>query len=187
MDDIRARPDGPGSQGFAPEPAAQSRPIGADPSRVLFLDIDGVVLSGRDLWHSGNNRYLPPAKIALVKEVCDRTGAVVVVSSTWRYSDETADMLRFAGLRLHPDWRTEWRNKMTGLILHGQTRGVEIGRWLARHNVAAFAIVDDDSDMLVEQVPYFVQTKHEDGIEREHVERLVAILSPSPNPHGDRE
>lgn len=150
--------------------------------RILFLDMDGVVLSGQELW-ANNNRYIPPAKIALVREVCERAGAVVVVSSTWRYSDETAALLLFHGIPLHADWRTDWRNDMVGSIIQGQRRGVEIGRWLARHPVAAYAIVDDDSDMLPEQLDYFVQTPFETGIEQHHVERLVAILAaPSPAP-----
>ena len=89
-------------------------------------------------------------------------------------------MLQHAGLPLHDDWRTDWRNDYVGSIIIGQRRGVEIFRWLARHPGTAYAIVDDDSDMLPEQMPYFVQTQHDDGIEREHVERLVATLSPRP-------
>lgn len=145
--------------------------------KVLFLDIDGVVLSGEELWGSHNNRYLPPHKMALVKEVCDRSGAIIVVSSTWRYSDETADMLRHGGLALHTDWRTDWRNDTQGSIIQGQRRGVEIGRWLARHpEITAYAIVDDDNDMLFEQLPYFVKTPNATGIDRDHVETLVSIL-----------
>lgn len=34
--------------------------------RVLFLDIDGVVLHGEGLWSGNGNRYLPPEKVALV-------------------------------------------------------------------------------------------------------------------------
>lgn len=153
--------------------------------RVLFLDIDGVVLNGRALWHTGNNRHLPPEKIALVREVCDRAGCVVVVSSTWRYSDETADMLRSRGIPLHEDWRTPWKNEMSGSIMIGQRRGVEIGRWLARHDVAAYAIIDDDSDMLFEQMPYFVKIDFEKGIEPWHVGALVEILTDQSPPSSE--
>lgn len=148
--------------------------------RVLFLDIDGVVLNGRALWHTGNNKYLPPEKVALIREVCDRAGCVIVVSSTWRYSDNTADMLRAVGLPLHVDWRTPWSNDMHGSIIQGQQRGVEIGRWLARHPDTQFAIIDDDSDMMFEQMPYFVKTDHEDGVEPWHVDALVQILAQPP-------
>jgi len=145
--------------------------------RVLFLDIDGVVLNGRALWHTGNNKYLPPEKVALIREICDRTGCVIVVSSTWRYSETTADMLRAVGLPLHADWRTDWKNDMVGSIIQGQRRGVEIHRWLARHPGVSYAIIDDDSDMLPEQMPYFVKTDHEEGVEQWHVDALVEILA----------
>ena len=87
---------------------------------VLFLDIDGVVLSGRELWASGNNRYLPPEKIALVREVCDRTSCKIVVSSTWRISDETRPMLQHAGLPLHecPDCRAKRQEVRRALRMH---------------------------------------------------------------------
>jgi hypothetical protein len=148
----------------------------AHPSRVLFLDMDGVVLHGQALRQARNNRYIPPEKIALVREVCTRAQCVVVVSSTWRYSDDTADLLRFHGIPLHPDWRTDWRNDYQGSIIVGQRRGLEIHRWLAKHPGTVFAIVDDDSDMLPEQLPYFVQTKFDDGIELHHAERIIALL-----------
>lgn len=144
---------------------------------VLFLDMDGVVLSGRELWRTGNNRHVPPEKIALIKQVCDQTGAAVVVSSTWRYSDETADILRFHGIPLHPDWRTPFGRQMAGSLILATTRGSEISKWLARHpEVERYAIVDDDGDMLPEQRPYFVQTPFETGIDQSHADRLAHIL-----------
>jgi hypothetical protein len=145
--------------------------------KVLFLDIDGVVLSGRELRRTRNSRYLPPEKIAHIAEVCKRAGAVVVVSSTWRYSDETRDALLALGLPLHPDWRTDMP-KMQGSLYIGARRGSEIAEWLDRHpETASYAIVDDDSDMLPEQLSRFVQTPFDEGIRSEHVERLVSILA----------
>lgn len=145
--------------------------------RVLFLDIDGVVLSGNELWSTGNHRYLPPEKIALVKQVCDRTGAVIVVSSSWRNSDETEGLLRHAGLCLHPDWRTPFNHGKVGSIYIGRRRGAEIQAWLDAHpEVGSYAIVDDDSDMLESQLARFVQTPFVDGIDASHVDALVDAL-----------
>ncbi len=167
-----SRPQAVVTKGFNPGENKVSR----DPSRVLFLDIDGVVLSGEELQRTRNRRYLPPSKIALVQEICDRTGATVVVSSTWRLFDETADLLRHAGLTLHPDWRTP-RGRQHGSLIVATTRGSEIARWLARNPlVTDYAIVDDDSDMLPEQMERFVKTPFHTGIERAHVERLVAAI-----------
>lgn len=146
--------------------------------KVLFLDIDGVVLSGEELWRTGDNKYLPPDKIALVQEVCDRAGALVVVSSTWRRSDATLDMLRHAGLAsIHSDWRTGQERKVGSLWI-GQRRGDQIAEWLAMHpEVSSYAIVDDDSDMLPEQLPRFVQTPFTTGLSREHADALVECLA----------
>jgi hypothetical protein len=144
---------------------------------ILFLDIDGVVLSGQELWRTHNNRYLPPEKVALIREVCDRAGAMIVVSSTWRYSDDTLGQLIAAGLPVHSDWRTP-QARREGAIFIAETRGWEISRWLVRHpEVTSWAIIDDDSDMLPEQLPRFVQTPFETGVDQKHVERLVGLLA----------
>lgn len=145
--------------------------------KVLFLDIDGVILSGEELW-ANHNRYLPPAKIALVKEVCSRTGALIVVSSTWRMLEDCRGLLEAAGLTcLHRDWRTA-KNTKVGNIWIGCPRGREIQDWLDAHpEVSAYAIVDDDGDMLPEQMARFVQTPFATGVDRPHVEALVTALS----------
>ncbi len=147
-------------------------------TRVLFLDIDGVILSGTALHATGDNRHLPPAAIALVNQVLDRTGAVVVVSSNWRMHDDCREMLAAAGLtRLHDDWATPTGRQMVGSIILGRTRGSEIQDWLDRHQeTEAYAIVDDDSDMLDHQRQFFVKTQFMTGICDGHVEMLVDIL-----------
>ncbi|SEO94103.1 hypothetical protein SAMN04487843_105113 [Methylobacterium sp. ap11] len=43
--------------------------------------------------------------------------------------------------------------------------------------VPTYAIVDDDSDMLPEQMPRYVKTGYELGLEGTHVERLAALLT----------
>ncbi len=147
-------------------------------TKVLFLDIDGVILSGNALRETGDNRYLPPAAIALVNEVLDRTGAVVVVSSTWRMHADCRELLARAGLtRLHDDWATPTGRQMVGPLILGRTRGSEIQDWLDRHpEVERYAIVDDDGDMLDHQRRYFVQTGFMGGIDDGTVDMLVEIL-----------
>lgn len=138
-------------------------------TRVLFLDIDGVVLHGEGLWSGNGNHYLPPEKVELVAQVCRRAGAVIVVSSTWRRSDQTETDLQAKGLPVHRDWRTDFA---------GNLRGDQIDRWLKAHpETESYAIVDDDDDMLLEQMPRFVKTPFVTGIAQEHVELLVAILN----------
>ena len=56
-------------------------------------------------------------------------------------------------------------------------RGDEIAAWLTAHpKVKEWAIVDDDSDMLPEQLPRFVKTDGNEGLSFANFERLCAIF-----------
>jgi hypothetical protein len=59
----------------------------------------------------------------------------------------------------------------------GSVRGKEIDRWLKDHpEVEQYCIVDDDSDMLEEQMPYFVKTTYKEGLQFDHMEKICKIL-----------
>ncbi|ACK82502.1 HAD domain-containing protein [Methylorubrum extorquens] len=166
-------------------------------SAVLFLDIDGV-LNSRDCWASltGQRYKIDRTKVALLNEVVAATGCKVVVSSTWRKGAWSGPqgcraILRYYGVRARfpRDWRTiELPGPAEGDAAawlrwsaeHTRVRGEEIADWLSRNGSPAYAIVDDDSDMLPEQMPRFVQTSFEHGLTREHADRLIALLSPEP-------
>ena len=104
--------------------------------RVIFLDIDGVLAPIRRWDRYGD---LEPACIHVLNEIVARSGADVVVSSTWRYGKTVAElqaMLEAAGF--------------TGSVIDttpvgppGAERGDEITAWLDAHRVAGYVIVDD--------------------------------------------
>lgn len=55
--------------------------------KIIFLDIDGVLNSADHLDHTKHcNGYsdISPKKVKLLKKIVDRTGAEIVLSSTWR-------------------------------------------------------------------------------------------------------
>ncbi|MGZ5970954.1 MAG: HAD domain-containing protein [Polyangiales bacterium] len=149
--------------------------------RVLFLDIDGV-LNTRSYVQSagwaaplGSDRDLQiidPAAVGLLNLVVEETGALVVISSSWRITYELPQldsMLKQRGF----DGRVLGATPQ----LPGRRRCMEIGEWLAdNRRVDAFAIVDDDEDAGVEHARNFVQTSFEEGLTRDHVETLVRIL-----------
>lgn len=175
------------------------------PCRILFLDIDGV-LNSHDWWQRRDNSLrklnpktreeeaeleLDPEAIERLNRVTELTGAVIVVSSTWRtggakkWSNAQA-MLVYRGLRGEIVDKTPELFQHVGERLESghqphrrADRGLEIQAWLTAHpEVERFAIVDDDSDM-AHLRPYLVKT-HMDGddggLQDEHVERLVALL-----------
>jgi hypothetical protein len=155
---------------------------------ILFLDIDGVLLAGRH-WRAGHQeRYpgkaiktIPPEMQWPMNELYRRQQHRIVVSSTWRMDEECRDHIRRAGIvaPFHNDWRTGSGHSVIpgSTLVSADIRGEEIADWLRRHpEVTRYAIVDDDSDMLDEQLPFFVQTRFEEGLTMEHVDRLAEIL-----------
>lgn len=155
---------------------------------VLFLDVDGV-LNCTEFYKRVVRETGKPARalslcrdrMALLNEVVERTSCLVTVSSTWRRGKNCRRVLRDRGFkgRFSRDWRTDWLQCFEKPDL---VRGDEIADWLARNGSPRYAIVDDDSDMLEEQQPFFVQTSHETGLQRGHVERLVSLLSAATRP-----
>lgn len=165
--------------------------------KVLFLDFDGVLNSWE--WRAEQQRRdgvsfqaekhldeLDPKAVERVNQILERTGAEVVVSSTWRRLHRQSELRGFLG-------KAGFRGRMVGVTPHltvspyapterAVQRGDEIRQWLdweAEHNepVAAYAVLDDDSDMAgVEE--FFVKTDHADGLQDGHVERCVALLGP---------
>jgi hypothetical protein len=113
--------------------------------KILFLDIDGVLNSTR----TANPRKLPyiveQNLLTRFKTILKRTGAKVVLSSTWRYDP--------AGL---------FSAKHHGIPFIGVTpdmprrpRRDEILAWLKKHpKVTRFAVIDDDDDEL-DELPLF--------------------------------
>lgn len=143
--------------------------------KVLFLDIDGVLNSTRTaVAHGGYpGDFSPPdmakfdeTAIALIRRLCLAADASVVLSSSWRImfsAHEVANALDLPIMDKTPS-------------LPGN-RGQEIAHWLDRHpEVEAYAIVDDDSDMLPEQLPFFVQTTHEDGLRFSDYRKLCNLF-----------
>lgn len=154
-------------------------------TRILFLDVDGV-LNTHDGWEAGHHGHdsLDPGPVARLNRLCARTGCRIVVSSTWRIGpyrgpDGCRANLRRMGVTgpFHRNWRTRDRALNDELTYEDRPRGKQIRDWLLAHpEVTAYAIVDDDSDMLPEQMPRYVKTQFKDGLQDVHADRLVALL-----------
>ena len=139
---------------------------------TLFLDIDGVLLSGR-AWMLPSNRLLKEraadlprrqaldllgrdatfdaCAVALVGQVCAATGARIVVSSSWRYTvglDGTRSKLLDQGIPadlLHPDWACP-------MIRHGSpSKSVDVSNWLEEHGIqrhGTWLVLDDEAHVV---------------------------------------
>lgn len=153
------------------------------PAKVLFLDIDGVLNSARTCVAFGgpliggfphgfdetNMRLFDHAAIGLIRKLCHETGASIVLSSSWRIIHTVHECANGLDLPIF--------DRTPSLNWHGRVRGDEIANWLADHpEVEVYAIVDDDSDMLDSQIPFFVQTDFKEGLSFADYESLQCLL-----------
>lgn len=129
--------------------------------KVLFLDIDGVLNSMRTCVaygsypHSlGETNGFDQVAIRMIRGMCAEGDIKVVLSSAWRLSHDFKDVGKAFDLPI-----IDRTPSMLG------PRGQEIQAWLTGHpEVERFAIVDDDSDMLDVQAPFFVKTDGFEGL-----------------------
>lgn len=156
------------------------------PTKVLFLDIDGVLNSHRTCTAFGsplkggfphgfdddNMALFDHAAIGLIRKLCDKSDASIVLSSSWRIIHSVHDCANGLDLPIF--------DRTPSLNWPGRTRGDEIAAWLTDHpEVSRYAIVDDDGDMLESQKQNFVQTDFQDGLRFRDYENLLCILGES--------
>ncbi|CAB4196772.1 hypothetical protein UFOVP1290_292 [uncultured Caudovirales phage] len=162
--------------------------------KLIFLDIDGVLNSNRymkspqyfdetkdydprgmEIINKAHHTHLNPEAVRLVNLLVDKTGAEVILSSTWRnrYSiDEMNAMLSMRGATF----------KIVGItpvFFSFRGRGGEIKDFLEDlDGEITFVILDDINQFhdygFDEQ---FIQTTEEDGLTMAHIERAIKVLN----------
>jgi HAD domain in Swiss Army Knife RNA repair proteins len=132
---------------------------------VIFLDIDGVLNSDA----TPNPRKFPyivdPGLLGIFKDLVRRTGATVVLSSSWRTDPVGLLAAKFYAvpfMDVCPD-------------LPGVSRCEEMLQWLSAHQeVHRFVVIDDESDCL-DDLPLF-QPSARTGITTEIADGVVEYL-----------
>lgn len=162
--------------------------------RVLFLDFDGVLnssqyfyenygrLDGRSI-AAYDQRQLDPAAIARLNRVVEATSALIVVTSAWRIAMGKTPRSALRGLLAERgfvgqvlDVTPNLRNGMDG-------RHLEILKWAndaqeeRDFDITSYAIVDDNYEAGLGNAPYFVCTEFATGLQDEHADKLIEILS----------
>lgn len=144
--------------------------------KVVFLDVDGV-LNHKETFKKGEHFPLDPYCAFLMGKIQLDTGCEVVLSSSWRKLEGAFEEVQKRVVPLIG--KTE--SCCTGI------RGVEIYRWI-RDNIPyddrddpskfRYAILDDDSDMLLWQKDHFFQTSFmAGGLTEEIAKRVTAHLN----------
>jgi hypothetical protein len=125
--------------------------------KILFLDVDGV-LNNKATFKMDPNDPIDQKLANRIKAIQLLTDCKIVLSSVWRLS---------------PDLVKKVEDKV-GVIFditpeatdpEKDTRGDEIAMWLEKHKeVTKYAILDDELDILLEQIPNFYRTSFNFGI-----------------------
>lgn len=153
--------------------------------KVVFMDVDGV-FNSREWWKTMDeaererryeaNDHFNPEAVKRFSEVIERTGAKIVVSSSWRNLFKWDDLMEIFprnGLCLEYVGKTPTKFSY-------RPRGAEIEEWLVDHmeklGVTSIAIVDDEADM-IHMSPWLVKTSYETGFLAEHATALEEMLS----------
>lgn len=154
--------------------------------KVVFLDFDGVLCNHESISAGYKNRTAPEQDpygahadcVAALNRIVEQTGAMIVVSSTWR-KDKTPN----ARMR---ETLNRWGVKgvmagCTPALGYGRIRGDEIQQWIntTRTPVTSFVILDDDSDMgnLRHRL---VRCDHVVGLTEADADKAIAILNAPP-------
>lgn len=146
--------------------------------RFIFLDIDGVCNSEEFLTHRVYlHTPIDPNVTKLLNVLCEETGAKIVISSSWGYSEDTLRRLKEAGLN------TDYVIGGTVHLEFGKSylvRGNSIAKWLDENTTYyddfEYVIFDDDTDMLLSQIDNFIHTNSQVGITEEDCKRAKDIL-----------
>lgn len=176
--------------------------------KLIFLDIDGVLnsirsciaLKGYSLPVSLNLKprhqftdvnddliaEFDPVAVGMLRELVKRTGAEIVISSTWRLG---ADFDYFKKIFSHYNWEDFPIIGITpDLRETGKRiwRGEEVQAWIdefekdGTHKVEKYICIDDDGDF--KPAMPLVQTDGKDGFSYANFEIALHLLDPENNP-----
>lgn len=145
--------------------------------KVIFLDIDGVLnrlgsIEQQRTIHTFQGFVgFEPELVERFNNLVSETGAVIVLSSSWRNSKNWRSDMFQNGLNI---------KKLIDRTPHlpGKIRGYEIDAWLKVHaNVENYVIVDDDNDMLPWHGRHMFQTNYASGLTIEIAEKIKTFLN----------
>ncbi len=148
--------------------------------KVVFLDFDGVLNSQKFIRSSDAGVILNPESMKILKYVVDKTGAKIVLSSSWReHWNKDNELCDFVGAYINSEF------KKAGLEIFDKTpqermdREEQIEKWLKENpDTSNFVVLDDaflDAKFLR---GHFVRTSEfRGGIDMENANEAISILN----------
>lgn len=165
--------------------------------KFLFLDIDGVLncdnymLSdeylaecrslgitpiGREVMNKAHYLHIDPSAVKLINTLVERSGAKVILSSTWRKMYSLAEM----NIMFQKRGATFQIVDVTPAKMSWRPRGLDVAAFLSHQKqngiVPAAFVILDDIDEFSRLKDHFIQTSEEKGLTQEDVAKALNIL-----------
>lgn len=162
--------------------------------KAVFLDVDGV-LNSEDLFvrhrkegksNSADVIELDDVALTYLQKLVQNTGAIIVLSSSWRVGDmNTVHMknlkrqLSNKGLEIFDCTTTEWQDEFNNRLYRGDQIRIWIDEYNSNHDdkVDKFVILDDECDMGEFINTNLVKTTWKHGMKEEHYLQALKMLS----------
>jgi hypothetical protein len=156
--------------------------------KVIFLDFDGVLNTQADwdarprngLIEDESSAHVPPINprlVATLNRIIEATGAVCVLSTSWRkwLSGRDAQALLWVhGFKGEIIGSTP--TAIGGGVEWGKRRGWQIREWLRTAKDVDSYVVLDDHDYADTDDGKFVQTPYQRGLTEENADRAIELL-----------
>ena len=145
-------------------------------TKIIFLDIDGVLNNHASI---AEGIQILPEKCKLIRTVCEKTEAKIVISSTWRRSCLVQQLDHLLWVCGGPYGAVIAATPCIDNVI----RGREIQEWTksarerTKQKVAEkYVIIDDDSDFLEYQLPFHIKTDMRTGLLSRDLDKIFEIL-----------
>jgi len=139
-------------------------------SKIIFLDVDGVLNDGFTILGTGKD-FPTKDHLDCLKQIVDATNAEIVLSSSWRYYPQDKNDVKNALRNVQLQFIDVTKELPKG-------RDAEIREWLRRHpEVESYLILDDLDEFSDELKEHQVLTAFATGLLPEHVEKAIDILN----------
>lgn len=137
-----------------------------DKIKVIFLDVDGVLNHKEFLLSTHDVFSLDTSCLTRLRRLVDVTGARLVLSSSWRRSEN----------------KIKYLEEKIGIKFYGMTkndykpRGVQISDWLKEHKEVEDYIILDDEDFDIKDCRLVKTSFENGGLLDCHVKRGIEML-----------
>lgn len=165
---------------------------------IVFLDVDGVLAYNK--YRNKETADIDVEKVKMLKEICDKGNANVVIISSWRNAPKMyqilTNILSSNGINVldaaphiecEYEGNTSYGIAMTTIedlphfkLKFGTGRAAEVQKWIEEHDTDNFVILDDEDWDWAD----YGYDKHwiqpvwfgNGGLQREHIEKAFEIL-----------